>query len=118
MRGARWWTHKLKEPLQIAEAHMVANTILCIEYFPYPSRTFKAMPSPVASQEYSFASADQAIDRNAVIVAMRAKRLWEQAVPRLVGYPRLFTLNSSQNVAISRKNCADGFPFIEAIIAE
>ena len=74
------------------------------------------MRSLVESQQYSFALANQAIDRNAVIVLMRGKRPWEYAVPRLTGYPQLFTLNSRQNVDISRKNCVDGFPAIEAIL--
>jgi hypothetical protein len=74
------------------------------------------MRSPLESQQYSFDLVNQAIDRFAPIVVMRAKRLWEQAVPRLIGYPRLFTLNSSQNVAISRKNCVAGFPVIESIL--
>jgi hypothetical protein len=114
--GARWWKEKLKEPMQLAGARAVANMILCIEYFPYHSRKFKLMRSLVASQRYSFDLADQAIDRNALIVLMRSKRLWEHAVPRLAGYPRLFTLKSPLNPAISRKNCVAGFPFIEAIL--
>jgi hypothetical protein len=114
--GARWWKEKLKEPIQIAGAQTVANTILCIEYFPYHSRRFKPMPTLVASQRYSFDLADQAIDRNAVIVLMRAKRRWEDAVPRLSGYPRLFTLKSPIAAAISRRNCVDGFPLIERFL--
>jgi hypothetical protein len=114
--GARWWKKKLKELIQIAEEQTVANTILCIEYFPYPSRNFKPMRVPLESQRYSFDLANQAIDRNAVMVLMRGKKLWEHAVPRLMEYPRFFTLNSPQNVAVSRKNCVEGFPEIEAIL--
>jgi hypothetical protein len=114
--GARWWKEKLKEPIQIAGLQTVANSFLCIEYFPYPSRKFKAMRSLVESQQYSFALANQAIDRNAVIVVMRANRLWERAVLRLSGYPQLFTLQSPIAAAISRKNCVEGFPKIEAIL--
>jgi hypothetical protein len=114
--GARWWKQKLKEPIQIAGMQAVANTIFCIEYFPYHSRKYKPLPSLVASQQYSFDLANQAVDRNAVIVLMRGKRRWDHAVPRLIGYPRLFTLNSRQNVAISRRNCGAGFPIIESIL--
>jgi hypothetical protein len=95
---------------------VVANTFLCIEYFPYPSCKFKAMRPPVASQQYGFDLANHAIDRNAIIVLMRAKRLWEHVVPRLSGYPQLFILQSPIAAAISRKNCVDGFPKIEAIL--
>jgi hypothetical protein len=114
--GARWWREKLKEPIQIAGAHAVANMILCIEYFPYHSRKFKPMHRLVETQQYSFALVNQAIDRNAVIVLMRGKRLWEGAVPRLSESPRLFTLKAPLNPAISRKNCVDGFPSIEGIL--
>lgn len=114
--AARWWKKKLKEPIQLAGEHAVANAILCIEYFPYPSRSFKAMPESLESQRYSFALAEQAMERNALIVLMRRKTLWECAVPRLKHYPRLFTLNSKLNPVISRNNCVAGFPHIAAIL--
>lgn len=114
--GAIWWAKKLKEPLQIAEVQAVARNFLCIEYSPYPSRKFKPMQVPLESQRYGFILAEQAIDRNANMVLMRGKRFWESAVPRLMDYPRLFTLNSPQNVAVSRNNCVAGFPHIEAIL--
>lgn len=114
--GAEWWKKKLKEPIQLADEHTVASSILCIEYSPYPSRTFKEMPAPLESQRYGFALAEQAMDRGAVIVLMRGRRLWEGAIPRLMGYPQLYTLNSAQNVAISRNNCPSGFPHVETIL--
>lgn len=114
--GARWWTKKLKEPVQVGGAQAVARNILCIEYFPYPSRKFKSMGILLESQWYGFALAEQAIDRNAVIVVMRNKNGWGNAVPRLMDYPRLFTLNGNLNPVISRRNCPEGFPLIEAIL--
>jgi hypothetical protein len=74
------------------------------------------MRVPLESQQYSFTLVNQALNRNAAIVVMRAKRRWEDAVPRLAGFPRLFTLNSQQNVAISRKNCVEGFPVFAAML--
>lgn len=111
--GAGWWRKKLKEPIGVAGVKAVANTISCIEYFPYHSRKFRAMGRPLESQLYSFLLVNQAIDRNATIILMRSRRLWEYAGPRLKTYPNRFALN---NVAISRNNCPDGFPAIEGAL--
>jgi hypothetical protein len=114
--GASWWRKKLKEPLLIAGPEEVANKFFCVEFFPYHSRKFKYMGSLLESQQHSFTLVNQAMDRNAVIILMRSQREWEYAVPRLTSYPMLFTLRNKQNAVISRNNCVEGFPVIEAIL--
>jgi hypothetical protein len=110
--GTRWWRQRLKEPIQIAGLKKVANRICCIEWFPYHSQKFAQPKTILESQEYSFNLVRQSIDNQAIIILMRNQKLWFQSMPELAGYKFLFHLNSPQNVAISKNNCPDGFPYI------
>lgn len=39
----------------------------------------------------------------------RGRRIWELAVPELVGFDRAFRTRSVQNVVVSAKNCPEGY---------
>lgn len=111
--GPRWWLRKLREPIEVSDVKTVANNVFCIEYFPYHSKKFKPINQILESQRYSFYLAEQAISRKAIIVLMRGKNFWYDAVRSLADYKSCFELNSAQNVSISRNNCPEGFPLIE-----
>jgi hypothetical protein len=111
--GPRWWAQKLKEPVEFAGRKVVANSFCCVEYFPYHSRKFRAGKTILDSQRYNFYLVEKAVVRNCLIVCMRGRKLWFDAVPVLKDYGSLFQLKSVQNVSISRKNCPDGFPAVE-----
>jgi hypothetical protein len=86
----------------------VARGVLCAEYFPYHSKSFKK-GALLPSQEYTFDLVRRAIERGAVVLLMRSKRLWLDAVPKLVSYDRLFEANSSQCAHVSPNNyCCNG----------
>jgi hypothetical protein len=89
---------------------VVARGVLCVEYFPYHSVRFAHSSVRVPSQEYGFWLVREALQRRAVVIVMRARRLWEQAIPVLRDYGKLFGLNSPQNVSITPRNCPEGFP--------
>jgi hypothetical protein len=89
---------------------------LCVEYFPYHSRRFKKPVQNLPSQQYGFHLVHRAIDRGAIIILMRSKRLWLEAVSQLHGYSRLFELRNPQNPAISPRNCPQGYPLIAEIL--
>lgn len=90
----------------------VAAGLCCIEYFPYYSARFSRAPPTVPSQAYGFHLVRKAIARRAAVVIMRSFDLWTRAVPELVSYQHCFPLRSPQNVAVSPKNCPDGYPQI------
>jgi hypothetical protein len=94
--------------LKTVPRELVAAQLLSVEYSPYHSERFGHHPM-LPSQEYGFHLVRQAVLRNAVVVVMRSLKLWQAAVPELIGYHRAFTLRSVQNVAISPGNCPDGF---------
>lgn len=102
--GRRWWESKLNPLLKIFEREQLAQSIFCVEYFPYHSRRFAHAGLEVPSQEFGFGLVRSAIVREAVIVIMRGSNLWKQSIPTLETYRRAFTLNSPQNVVVSPRN--------------
>ena len=111
--GHQWWRRKLKAPIAIAGVDKVASRVLCIEYFPYHTKRYKKAAAALHSQGYSFSLARQAIQRNALIVIMRSRALWMDAVPELARYARVFELRNPQNVSVSPRNCPEGYPRLE-----
>jgi hypothetical protein len=114
--GRKWWENKLRHLLEKFGCERVANSILCIEYFPYHSERFARKCPPVPSQLFSFYLVQQAILRGALIVVMRSSNRWEQAVTDLRGYRLRYVLNSPQNVMVSPGNCPQGYERIVAAI--
>jgi len=106
--GYYWWSRKLKQLINLYGAQKIANEISNLEYFPYTSRHFGCNKFILASQRYTFYLLEEALKREATIILMRGRNLWEQAVPTLQQYP-YFTLNSAQNASISERNCPRGY---------
>lgn len=105
--GTKWWRGKLKQLIAETSVEQVAQNICCIEYFPYHSRRFKSGKLTLESQHYSFELVRKAVDARKIIVMMRARRYWEEAVPALKTYD-YYHLRSAQNVSITRGNISDG----------
>lgn len=105
--GYKWWSSKLKPLINhgITE-ETLKKKIMMVEYFPYHSVNYRHIGRFTPSQLFSFEIVKEAIKRNKIIVIMRSRGLWEQAVPELAGYP-LMTLSSAQNVVISPKNVGE-----------
>jgi hypothetical protein len=118
VRGANWWTKKLKSLITIYGLENVANGLLCIEYFPYHSKKYRNVGKILESQEYSFYLVRQTIQAQKLIIIMRSRKIWEEAVPILTKYKKAFALNNPQNVYVTKNNCPNGFPFIENIFAK
>jgi hypothetical protein len=105
--GHRWWRLRLGALIARYGAEVVASQVLCLEYFPYHSARFDTSTPRIPSQEYNFELLRRALDRGATVVAMRALRNWQKAVPELAD--RTFSLNSAQAVYVSPRNCPEGF---------
>ena len=114
--GSKWWAKRLRPLIEATSLNDVTNNVFCIEYFGYHSSKFGHERLKLTSMEYGFQLVRRAIERNALIVMMRAKKHWESAVPDLVTYNRVFGLRSSRNITISPKNCPEGFDQIVTVI--
>ena len=115
--GHKWWMKKLRQPIEIGGARKVAQTFLCVEYFPYHSAKYKQMKKPLNSQRYSWYLVREAMARNAIIILMRSRRLWLEAVPELEAYPNFSQLKNPQNVTISPRNCPEAWPVILELLS-
>lgn len=101
-----WWVKKLKPLIDKAGAETVANKICCIELFPYHSKKYKQLKGNIRSQEYGFHLVRKAIERNALIVIMRAKKRWLKEVPELKDYCEV---KNYLNPVLSRRNLGEEF---------
>lgn len=107
--GARWMSRVLGSLIREFGAQTVATGVASLEYFPYHSRRFAHHRLRVPSQRYGFDLLRAAIRRDAAIFVTRGARIWEEAVPELRGCHRAFRTRSVQNVAISPRNCPEGY---------
>lgn len=106
--GYYWWGRKLKQLINRYGTQKIAEEVFNLEYFPYASPHFGFNKVILASQKYTFYPLEEALKRNAIVILMRGKNLWEQAVPALKDYS-YYTLNSAQSASISEKNCPGGY---------
>jgi hypothetical protein len=113
--GFLWWEPKLRWLVEQTSRELVANKLLCVEFFPYHSKRYSRFCPKLKSQEYTFALVMSAIDRNALIVLMRSQKIWFEAVPKLKDYTHLIKINSVQNPCFSPHNFRDKNHFEEVV---
>ncbi len=95
---------------------VVAQKVLCVEYFPYHSRGFAHSKLFLPSQQYSIDLVRSAIKRDALVVILRSERLWRDALPELVNHRKAYRLRNVQNVTVTPNNCPDGYESILAAL--
>lgn len=103
----RYWSKTLKPFLKSEKSYeKVSKDISCIEFFPYHSANFN-FREKLHCQKYGFYLLEKAIERKAMIVLMRAKKEWLDAVPELkkIDY---CVLKQVRNVSLSEKNMMPG----------
>ncbi len=114
--GAKWWRERLGAPIRAAGVEAVATKVCCVEFFPYHSRKYRGVGRILESQRYSFRLVEAAIERRALIVAMRSSKLWCEQVPHLSTYDRLHACANPRRPYISSGNLPAAFPTIERIL--
>ena len=108
--GYKYWATRVAALTKLYDAKRVANALLCVEYFPYPS--VRAAQTPrLASQEYGFHLVRGALKRNAAVIILRAKDLWIGAVHELATYP-YFEAKNRRAAFLSEANLGEGFTAI------
>jgi hypothetical protein len=110
--GYYWWSRKLKSLIDRYGLKKVANEVCVIEYFPYHSVKFGCNIF-VPSQSYNLYLVKEGLKRNALIIQMRSRRVWQSAIPGLGSYLNYYEL---KNPTISRNNCPSGFPEILKVL--
>lgn len=109
--GNAWWSKRLRILIERVGLEAVTGGVLCLEYFPYHSKSFKKHQGILPSQHYTFQLLRNAMDRGAIVVALRSLKFWQEpnAVPELGMYPNLFKLKNPQSVYLTPNNCPSGF---------
>jgi hypothetical protein len=102
--GQKWWHQRLKPLRQhYKDDELLARAILSVQYVPYRSKTYKHSRELLESQKYGFELVRQAINRGALIIGLRSKKLWEEAVPGLKNYAQFYQLSNPRNPVISEQ---------------
>ncbi|MEI6043518.1 MAG: hypothetical protein WCS37_03895 [Chloroflexota bacterium] len=115
--GYQWWYKRLRTLIEHYDARFVANNILNVAFFPYPSKkaTWFHYELKLPSQKYGLYLVEQAMAREAVIIALRAVPTWKWAIPGLEKYERFYKLNSI-SVYVTPRNCPTGYPEIIKVL--
>lgn len=113
-KGGQYWWHRRLKPLRqhYKDDKLLARAILSVQYVPYRSISYKHNRKSLESQEYGFELVRQAINREALIIGLRSKKLWEEAVPELKNYARFYQLSNPRCPVLSEqqfKNKPEGW---------
>ena len=106
--------------ISVSSKEKVAQNISIIQFFPYHTKKYKNIPKRLLkgyleSQDYNFELVKQAIERKAIIIILRSKKLWFEAIPDLDNERTRFT-NSALNTIQSEKNLGGTFKEIVDIL--
>lgn len=100
--GATWWRKKLRQLIQDTSKISVSKNLLVVESMAYHSKKFKFINLP--SQQYSCQLVKMAIDRDAIVIIMRSKKVWFDLVPALWNYKNLIVMNNPQQTYLGPGN--------------
>ncbi len=101
--GYKWWSRILAPLFRDCDGERIMNKLMCVEYLPYHSIKYKHLPQLLPSQEYSLELVRQAMKANKLIIIMRSKKLWLEALPELASYP-FIQLKNPRTPSISPGN--------------
>lgn len=115
-----YWLKKFMSLISVSSKEKVAQNISIIQFFPYHTKKYKNIPKRLLkgyleSQDYNFELVKQAIERKAIIIILRSKKLWFEAIPDLDNERTRFT-NSALNTIQSEKNLGGTFKEIVDIL--
>jgi len=113
--GQNWWKCKLGSIIKETSIETVSKFVFNVEYFPYYSKEYKSIGKILPSQEYTFYLVRKAIEEDKIIILMRSKKIWYEAMTELIDYPNKYVLNSPQNPVISPKNMGGEHIFYKII---
>jgi hypothetical protein len=106
--GYDYSNRRLGSLIERVGREVVAQRVLLVEYFPYRSSTWRPVPD-LPSQRFGFSIVEKAIDEGKLIVVVRGRRYWLDAVPKLRQYDYI-ELRSPRSGHLSPNNMSqEGF---------
>ena len=123
---SNYWEKKLKPLTLMTSREKVAENICNIQFFPYHSLKFKTISNKILenegfenylpSQNYNFHLVREAMKREVIIIILRSRKMWFEAIPELKVYKNLHYTNSYLNTILSERNLSEAFPKIINIL--
>lgn len=105
--GYKWWTRLLKRLTEKFGIKILSEKLMCLQYLPYHSKIYSNPPCILPSQKFTFSILRRAIKNNKIIVIMRSKKLWFDAVPELKTSP-FIELKNYRMPYITERNTKNG----------
>lgn len=91
--GLEFWEERLEQPLDELGHRTCSQGFLLLQLFPYKTEASLDEEEVFPSFEFTRTLLLDAIKRNAIVIPMYGKRLWEENVPELRSYERYFTFD-------------------------
>jgi len=104
--GFQWWHRRLREMIAVVGIEAVAAKVMCLEHFPYKSKSYRPLGMTLPSQDFTFELLKDAMRRGKQVVVMRSERIWLDSVPELKTYPYI-RLSNHQNPHLSRAQMSE-----------
>jgi hypothetical protein len=121
-KSSDYWIKKLKPLTSVSSKEKVAKNICKIQFFPYHTEKYRniyknllaeeGFENFLPSQKYNFQLVKNAMNRSAIIIITRSKKMWLKAIPELKEYENKYFTNSYLNTIISENNLPEAFPKI------
>ena len=102
--GYSWILSKTRELRIDKQLGQNPPNIFFIDFFPYHSKHGFSFPKNLPSDSYRDYLVRKAMEDEKIIIIMRQKKRWFNAIPGLAGYPRLITLKSPAGGWLSNSN--------------
>jgi hypothetical protein len=108
--GHLYWSGRLAELIAACGREAVAKHVAVLEWYPYHSLGMsRAWMPKVPSQAFSFRLVQNALDRGAVIIIIRAVRWWQQELPGLLSGAESLARNYRRGGRVLRRACPEAF---------
>lgn len=114
--GATWFLQRYRWLIEQVGISAVSKNLLTCELAPYHSLKWKEPKRPIYTQSFTNHLIRSAMDRRALILVARSKRIWFNHIPELEKYPRTIYPNSI-NASVSPGNYPRDFESIVAAVS-
>lgn len=109
-RAQTWWAPRLRAISAEVGIEVLRRHLMCIQFFPYHSRTFAAGNIRLPSQSFTVHLVRDAIQRECGIVIARGRDIWSRLVPEIAAYEHLYELANPRAVYLTPRNIrSNGF---------
>lgn len=116
-QGQKWYFKAFKSLLKDFSAQHLSQNIMTCEMAPYHSKNWKQPRDNFRTQKYTNQLVKDSMEREALILVHRSRKLWYEMIPGLDKYPYKYLPSSWQSASISPGNYKKAFESIQMKLA-